>query len=158
MLMSQSPQILCKNVLFQKFALSWVLFKQGKTGELCSPIPIQSVEMLVACAYVCFTPVYIFRYLKAKVSFLQMELEQFQMWLQAGQEVENRPAQRDLGGLVGADLSEIWQCALSAWKPSSILGCIRRSVTSRCREVIPNSATLSWEPCLQSGAPNIGRC
>lgn len=53
--MCQSPQILCESGLFQKFALSWILFKQNLPGELFSPIPVWSVEMFVASAYVYFT-------------------------------------------------------------------------------------------------------
>lgn len=56
MSMCQSPQILRKNALFQKFALSWVLFKQGLTGELFIPLPIGSVEMFIASVHIYFTP------------------------------------------------------------------------------------------------------
>ncbi|GAB0189193.1 cAMP-dependent protein kinase inhibitor alpha [Grus japonensis] len=69
--------------------------------------------------------------------------------------VESSPQEKDLGVLIDEKLNMSWQCALAAQKASRVLGCIKRGVTSRSREVIlPLYSTLvrpSLHPAL--GAP-----
>ncbi|GAB0186853.1 hypothetical protein GRJ2_001150600 [Grus japonensis] len=71
--------------------------------------------------------------------------------------IESCPEEKDLGILVDEKLDMSWQCALAAQKDNCTLGCIKRSVANRSREVIlpPYSAPVRprLEYCIQLWGP-----
>jgi len=50
--------------------------------------------------------------------------------------MEGSPEEKDLGVLIDKTLNMTHQCVITAQKANHILGCIKRSVASRSREVI----------------------
>ncbi|KAJ7416339.1 rna-directed dna polymerase from mobile element jockey-like [Pitangus sulphuratus] len=75
--------------------------------------------------------------------------------------IENSPEEKDLGLILDMKLNMGWHCTPASLKTNCILGCIKRIVTSRSREVIsplystpvrPTWSTTSW-----SGVPSTRR-
>ncbi|KAK4816421.1 hypothetical protein QYF61_016857 [Mycteria americana] len=91
------------------------------------------------------------RFNKAKCKVLHLSQGNPQYQYRLGDEgIASRPAEKDLGVLVDEKLDMSWQSVLTAQRANHILGCIKRSVASRSREVILPLCSALLRPHLES--------
>jgi len=100
------------------------------------------------------------RFNKGKCRVLHLGRNNYMYQYRLGTDLLKRSAaEKDLGIMVDSRLAMSQLCALTAQKASGILGCIKKSVASRLKEVILSLYSALLRPhsefCVQFWAPKF---
>jgi len=91
------------------------------------------------------------RFNKAKCKVLHVDRGKPRYQYRLGDEgIESSPVRKDLAVLVDKKLGMSHQCTLTAQKTNHVLGCIKRSMASRAREVFLPLCSALVRPHLES--------
>ena len=98
------------------------------------------------------------KFIKAKCKVLHMgQANPMHKYMLGGERIETSPEGKDLGVLADEKLDMSRQSVLTSQKVNLILGCIKRSVASRSRQVIlplcPAVVRPHQESCIQLWSP-----